>query len=235
LSAQVLSLSCGLGLANNSIACTRTNYKFASSTGLPGVMESDTRESLTTDLPLPEPHFDEEATLLSARPVVPLEKVQAKTRFTQPWAYGLALVGALLLGVSATAIYYSRIYGRNSTPFLNSETIPSGVEASAAETDQANVPSATPVPMSSDQHGSATVQRVAPAIVDSQIPDNTKKPVARRFDVLVFDSRGDRERREARKEEKERKREAKRESRENKFSDNPVRIREIFEGRRNPY
>src|SRR5688500_17006739 len=62
----------------------------------------------SSDTPLAEPHFDEEATLLSARRVVPIKKVAVKKPgFSRPWVFGFALAGALLLGVSVTALYYS--------------------------------------------------------------------------------------------------------------------------------
>ena len=35
-----------------------------------------------------EPHFDDERTLLSARPVVPLEKIEAKARHRRQWFLG---------------------------------------------------------------------------------------------------------------------------------------------------
>ena len=84
---------------------------------------------------LSEPHFDEEATVLSARPVVPLEEVESlrrDLRLARPWVLGLSLAGALLIGVFATAIYYSQSDGENSSLFEGVE-VASGAEGISNE------------------------------------------------------------------------------------------------------
>ena len=74
-------------------------------------MESNTTEQdLSRDETLlEEPHFDEEATVLSARPVVPLEVVEAKSRSARRLLIGSAIAVALLIGaVAATFMYKVR-------------------------------------------------------------------------------------------------------------------------------
>jgi hypothetical protein len=73
-------------------------------------MDSNTNEQdlSQAEIQLDEPHFDE-ATLLSARPVVPLEVVEAKSRSINRLLVGSAILLALLVGVlGATFIYKSR-------------------------------------------------------------------------------------------------------------------------------
>ena len=63
--------------------------------------------------PLAEPHFDEEATLLSARPVVPLHEVEVEVRFRKRVLFGLAMACSLTMGaLAATLIYKQRGNGQ---------------------------------------------------------------------------------------------------------------------------
>ena len=57
------------------------------------------------DEPLTLPHFDEEATIQSARPVVPLRDVRKSTR--RSWLSVLAVILAAALGVVAASLIYS--------------------------------------------------------------------------------------------------------------------------------
>jgi predicted RNase H-like nuclease (RuvC/YqgF family) len=59
-----------------------------------------------------EPHFDDERTLLSARPVVPLEKIDAKARHRRQWFLGGAFAIAMMLG-AASALLASYLKLRN--------------------------------------------------------------------------------------------------------------------------
>jgi outer membrane biosynthesis protein TonB len=52
----------------------------------------------------PEPHFDDERTLLSARPVVPLEKIEAKARHRRQWFLGGAFAIAMMLGAASALL-----------------------------------------------------------------------------------------------------------------------------------
>jgi len=59
-----------------------------------------------------EPHFDDERTLISARPVVPLEKINAKARNRKRWFLGGAFAVAMMLG-AASALLASYLKMRN--------------------------------------------------------------------------------------------------------------------------
>ena len=58
------------------------------------------------------PHFNDELTLLSARRVVPLEKIEAKTRHRRNWILGGAFAIAMMLG-AASALLASYLKLRN--------------------------------------------------------------------------------------------------------------------------
>ena len=201
-------------------------------------MATTDQQFIGAELSLEEPHFDEEATLLSAQPVVPLAAIEATTAkswFPHPWILGLGLIGALMIGVFATAIYYSGsqdtgtkifegelmagVEGESSEP-LNSFSGP----AAAQPTEESETPDEVP---------KATARQPARTSVESGA-----KPRARLVDVIrnrknnqpEEESLEDRRatRREARL---ERRRERRRDSR---SSDDLLRIRDIFEGSPRP-
>lgn len=58
------------------------------------------------------PHFDDELTVLSARRVVPLEKIEAKERQRRHWVLGGAFAIAMMLG-AASALLASYLKLRN--------------------------------------------------------------------------------------------------------------------------
>lgn len=195
------------------------------------------------DSPLAEPHFDDEATLLSARPVVPFKKLLVKPGFSRPWVFGLALAGALLLGVSVSALYYSLFGTTGKQPASNGETVSSGVHGFASDTVDDSPIEATeateaiaPETSSVDSDSSARVKAQSPSWT-TRPPNSSnavsKKPAHRRAREVdesserEYESRE--ERRAARREAKERKR-ANRERRADRSSDELLRIRDIFEG-----
>src|SRR5690349_10210808 len=51
-----------------------------------------------------QPHFDDERTLLSARPVVPLEAIEAKVKHRRRWVLGGAFAIAMFLGAASAVI-----------------------------------------------------------------------------------------------------------------------------------
>lgn len=82
--------------------------------------ENSFNRSVDGSLPGAQPHFDDERTLLSARRVVPLEKIDAKERHRRHWLLGGAFALALMLG-AASALLASYLKLRN-VPTVASET-----------------------------------------------------------------------------------------------------------------
>jgi hypothetical protein len=213
-------------------------------------MESNiTNEQFRSSYSSPsEPHFDDEATVLSARPVVPIGELTSKAGFSRPWVFGLAIVAALLLGVSATAFYYSRFSAIDGQSVVSIETVSSDVQGVASEPPNVNeLPEATGTTESdnsvtdSNKSVKAKTQTVSrPSITRplNSSKDRVKKRAPRRetqvVDQLVdYENETREQRREARRDAQERKREI-RERRVERRSDEALRIREIFEGPARP-
>ncbi|HET6890579.1 MAG TPA: hypothetical protein VFH31_05705, partial [Pyrinomonadaceae bacterium] len=62
-------------------------------------------ETQRAESQLSEPHFDDEATLLSARRVVPFHKLTDKTNSKRNLYFGAALATALMVGIIGGVIY----------------------------------------------------------------------------------------------------------------------------------
>lgn len=108
-----------------------------------------------------QPHFDDEITVLTARPVVPLEQIEAKVKHRRRWFLGGAFAIAMLLG-AASALVSAYFKLRNiPDPQLQttaassmSEPEPAAVEDPVAATmlpvvekvDEEPTPTPTPAP-----------------------------------------------------------------------------------------
>ncbi len=77
-------------------------------------MQSNIDQAFGADLQLAKPHFDDEATLLSARPVVPLRRLKKQAR-SRVLAFGLAIVVALMVGALG-ATFIDKQRGQKQEP-----------------------------------------------------------------------------------------------------------------------
>jgi hypothetical protein len=208
--------------------------------------------SPAADLSLP--HFDEEATLLSARPVVPLEEIKVKTRSKWNLIFALTIVAAILVGaIGATLLMRpeqpSRLQSEGEpSPALMSPTAAGGVTSGAAESKVESKVTAPPVVLNEEERRSeplrnrnaSTKQRPSASVsrntASATLPRSPARParVERRDDQVVEDF--DADLRELRREERrEARREARRQQRQRRErSDDLLRIREIFEGSPRP-
>lgn len=202
---------------------------------------SSTDQSAVFDPALSLPHFDEDATLLSARPVVPLHEVKAQTRSRRHIVFGLTIVAAILVGaISATLLLMQN--GQNSQSAaeaeVNQPTVSSSGAAGGSTSESAearvpvpaepdNEPQTTEVPSAHDssikKRSTATISRrsVKPAGSPDQVSDED-------FENDGFEPRRA-ERREARREARRQRR-----NRREQVGDELLRIREIFEGSPRP-
>lgn len=167
------------------------------------------------DRTLPSPHFDDEATLLSARPVVPFHELAGRNPRRRLY-FGAGLVVALLIGLLG-GIFYARMQegpqlrSETSQP---SETLPiktAAPEELVSSTDEfVESPEETSV---SDPNTTATADKVAPKTTSARRPPAriAEKPLSR----------------PARRRRLETPREAHK-------SDDIFRIQEIFEGSSRP-
>jgi uncharacterized membrane protein len=209
-----------------------------------------------TEILLEEPHFDEEATLLSARPVVPLKVVEDKSRSLRRLVVGSAIVAALLIGAfAATLIYKVRGEGQATTVTTRADSLTQSHPSIEAEV--VGVESQEPEPMALDTKQPderAVVENVKPASppsISSQSPprvarkgiksSNENEAQDGTLQEEIDEQREmDKEIRRAERREEHRprrvEREAKHESRgrDPRSTDDLLRIREIFEGRPRP-
>jgi len=203
-------------------------------------MESNivNEEYFENDLPLGEPHFDEEATLLSARPVVPLQEIKSEEQSRKHLIVGLAMACSLMMGALVATLIYKR--GSQGQPAAISTAVPGAAgiaiddPVSAAATPEVGG-GATGVLTQTD---ATTVEKksvpsvsrsAAPIAVESQ----QKKNLPQQLDEQDL-SRD--ERIEARRLRRRSERQARRESwgRRPRTSDDLLRIRDIFEGPSRP-
>ena len=183
--------------------------------------------------PLRSPHFDDEATLLSARPVVPLKEVKSKSLLRRILPFlATAILGGLLTGVILLQ------FGRDTSPAK--VVVPDSRDESTARE--------TPIGSSENRDSSATeakeqrlqepgtVAAVQPGRNSHSSPVKTesKKKIAVTADTEQQDDFDDQARREERREARRLQRRVEREARRNARGDDLFRIRDIFEGSRRP-
>jgi cytoskeletal protein RodZ len=225
-------------------------------------MQSNITEQQYPDGLLSEPHFDEEATILSARPVVPLHEIQATERSSKRLTFGLALIAALMIGaLGATLIYRQR--GQIAT----TETVDTAVPETSQNTKQGNEAAAgasvsdagggaseTPAsavavspPKTSDAPASewrdsaaARPRKSATTVVQSPVKSAEARSIETQRDEVSDPEAIRAQRRAERIEARRQRRQAQREawgevrSRRVQRTDDLLRIRDIFEGPRRP-
>ena len=186
---------------------------------------------------LTEPHFDEEATIAAARPVVPLEEIKAEPNYRR-FALGLAILGALIVGTLGGTFIYKQRHSKPAAEIVDLAVTGSG--ASSQEMSEQPI-TETQTPNVSTGNDAATVSEAEPSqpVVSNRRPTRTiaqPEPVYREESI----SREDRKeaRRLARIEARRARRAERQAEREDwgrrKSSDDLLRIREIFEGPRRP-
>jgi hypothetical protein len=191
-------------------------------------------EYFEDELPLGEPHFDEEATLLSARPVVPLQEINAEEQSRKRLIVGLAMACSLMMGALVATLIYKR--GGQAQSAAISTAVPGAAgnlvddpatpEVGGGATGVLTQGDATTVEKKSAPSVSRSAESIA---VESQ----QKKNLPQQLDEQDL-SRD--ERIEARRLRRRLDRQARRESsgRSRRTSDDLLRIRDIFEGPSRP-
>lgn len=190
-----------------------------------------------------EPHFDDERTLLSARPVVPLEKIEAKARRRRQWFLGGAFAIAMMLG-AASALIASYLKLRNAPqtateisvepdvappPVAVAQSTPSAspiVEAAVAENVEETTPPETPK-RESPKHRVATVRPDPEAIEDRDTRNMSEGEQLNQIrDAVLYDEWQERRARRALRRERRRP---------ERYNHRDLsNLDEIFEGRHRP-
>jgi hypothetical protein len=195
-------------------------------------MDSNIEDRRDSDgnLLLGEPHFEEEATLLSAQPVVPLERVASERRLSRRMSFGIAIISSLALGALAAKLIYRS--GGNEQP--------AAVVSEAARDNAGLASGPTPAPIAEARGGSTEVLQRA-TDVDGQSKPRTlvrQEPKEVKPRKLLPLPRAEREARRNQEFENDQKatRERRKEARrhQSRTADGLSRIREIFEGPARP-
>lgn len=166
---------------------------------------------------LPQPRFEDEATLLSARPVVPLHRVKAYARSKGVVRFVFALLTAGILG-AMTAILFSNW---NEVRSIN-------IEEDSAVNVMSEVPQLQPT-------STKEVVVAPPTELKEQEADDERRRTERN-EVRERRREQQADVREQQRESREQQREARGRQREEReeANDDLLRIREIFEGRPRP-
>jgi type IV secretory pathway VirB10-like protein len=122
-----------------------------------------------------EPHFNDEQTLLTARRVVPLEKIEKKARHRRQWFLGGAFAIAMMLG-AASALVASYLKFRNA-PQAATEAVVEPDDVPALATVE-STPSATPTPEVEQ------VAETAPPVTPRKEPKHRTVPVQDRVEPI---------------------------------------------------
>ena len=191
-----------------------------------------------------QPHFDDERTLLSARPVVPLEKIEAKARHRRQWFLGGAFAIAMMLG-AASALVASYLKVRNApqaavelsvepevtiAPVAVAASSPTDTPAVESE-DMAVVeeeqPTATPKKESTPKHRAVVVRPDPEPIEDRDTRNMSEHEQLDQIrDAVLYDEWQERRARRATRRERRRA---------ERYNHRDLsNLEEIFEGRRRP-
>ncbi len=204
---------------------------------------TSTDHSAVSDRALSLPQFDEDATLLSARPVVPLHEVKTATRSNRGVIFGLTILAAILVGaISATLLMMQS--GQNSESAAEAEVSQPIVPSSGAAGGFTSESVEARVPVVAEPDEEPQPREVPSALGSSKekrptetISRNSVKPAKARSRDHEGDEDFENDERELRRaERRDARREAKRELRRRReqMGDDLIRIREIFEGSPRP-
>ena len=178
-----------------------------------------------------QPHFDDELTVLSARPVVPLEKIEAKVKNRRRWFLGGAFAVAMLLGAASALVSAYLKLRNNPDPQIETLSVVSSLPEPTPEASVLPVVESTPTPQ---PRNTERATRVAPPPVIEPPLRDEEDELRRIRDAVLVDEWQERrqrraERREERRAEKRERRRAERDS-----GRDLSNLDEIFEGRRRP-
>jgi hypothetical protein len=184
------------------------------------------------DPTLAEPHFDDEKTLLTAQPVVPLNEIRAAERLGKQRTLGIAIFCSLVVGFVSASLVYKHRNQKTAGEIVSSAIVPGaagegndGAASTSAPPDSglnagvASLPQAEPSPPQSDSQLTISSE-VSPRNKPVAKTEVLRKP--RRIAPAVV--RSNQEPREIEHTAHDRKRR----------NEDAWRIREIFEGSRRP-
>jgi len=123
------------------------------------------------------PEFDDERTLLSARQVVPLNRIEAKVLRRRRWFLAGAFALAMILG-AASALVAARVGLRNvptitpTSEMMDQDVAPAPL--AVVENAPSPAPTASPVTEPATKHRTAVKHTQEPVALSDDPPDNPK-------------------------------------------------------------
>ena len=168
------------------------------------------------------PYFDDERTVLTARPVIPLERIDTKVKHRRRWFLGGAFAAAMLLG-AASALLSAYLKIRNAPdPEIQS------LSFSSVFPETPDLPAVQVVPQHPKPRLVRNTDKTDRVIISPRLSEDEELRRIRDA-VLIDEWQERRQRRVERREERRERRRAQRSGRDLSHLD------EIFEGRRRPY
>jgi hypothetical protein len=173
-----------------------------------------------------QPHFDDELTVLSAQPVVPLEQIEAKVKHRRRWFLGSAFAVAMLLGAASALV--SAYFKLRSAPEPEIQTLSMSAVLPEPTPEASVLPvvESTPTPRPRERERAI---RVVPPVVEPPLGNEEDELKNIREAVLYEEWQERRMRRAERRAERRERRRALRDS-----DRDLSNLDEIFEGRRRP-
>jgi hypothetical protein len=189
-----------------------------------------------TSVTLSPPDFDDERTVITARPVVPLEQINARVRHRRQWFLGGAFALAMLLGAaSALVAAYLRFRTASSVSSQIAApevTAPAAVtqsvmsEVQAAETPEETVVTTTEAPKPVVKHRTV-VRHTADVAQPRNLPKASEAEQLQQIrDAVLYDQWQERRARRVQRRE--------RRNRADNHNRDLSNLDEIFEGRKRP-
>jgi type IV secretory pathway VirB10-like protein len=123
-----------------------------------------------------EPHFDDERTVLTARRVVPLKKIEAKARHRRQWFLGAAFALAMILG-AASALVASYLKLRSAPQTATEMVVEPNITPEPVAVAE-STPSATPSPEEEQ------VAETTPPVTPKAAPKHRTVPVQDRVEPI---------------------------------------------------
>lgn len=171
-----------------------------------------------------QPRFDDELTTLTARPVIPLEEIDAKVKHKRRWFLGGAFAIAMLLGaVSALASAYLKLRNVPDPEIQTLSVAEPAVETPSPTVETVEFVPERPKPRPKDRDKTETTERIIRPVDDPRLSEDEQ--LRRIRDAVLVDQW--QERRARRVERRERRRAQHRDR-------NLSNIDEIFEGPHRP-
>jgi hypothetical protein len=172
-----------------------------------------------------QPHFDDELTVLSAQPVVPLEQIEAKVKHRRRWFLGSAFAVAMLLGAASALV--SAYFKLRSAPEPEIQTLSMSAVLPEPTPEASVLPVVESTPTPRPRERDRSTQVVRPVVEPLRNEEDELKNI--REAVLYEEWQERRMRRAERRAERRERRRALRDS-----DRDLSNLDEIFEGRRRP-